>query len=85
MYNKPLEISPSEWKEIMKVHEVQEGWGLEPGEFVEDFAPNVYGVKFHFESGSPGYVGELYILHGNYLGTSPLILIRKEGNLKVVS
>jgi hypothetical protein len=44
----------------------------------------VYGVKFNFESGSPGYVGELYILQGAYLtGDPPIMLGREDGKLIV--
>jgi hypothetical protein len=75
--NKPLEISIVEWKEIMQVPEVKESWGIQDGEKPEDFADMVYGVKFNFQSGSPGYVGELYILQGDVLtGDAPFLLIR---------
>ena len=40
----------------------------------------VYGVKFDFASGAPGYVGDLYILHGDALG-EPMVFIRREGQL----
>ena len=52
-------------------------WGLEPETTPEEFSDMVYGVKFDFTSGSPGYVGELYILQGDALtGDPPLVLIR---------
>ncbi len=48
----------------------------------EQFASRVYGVKFHFVSGGPGYVGDLFILQGDALSESaPIALIRKEGKL----
>jgi hypothetical protein len=79
--NKPLEISIDEWKEIMQVPEIRESWGIED-ETPEQFADLVYGVKFEFMSGSPGYVGDLYILQGDILtGEAPLVLLRREGAL----
>jgi hypothetical protein len=80
--NKPQEISISEWKEIMEVPTIKESWGLEGDETPEQFADMVYGVKFDFVSGGPGYVGVLYILHGDALG-EPMTLIRRDGKLVV--
>lgn len=66
----------AEWREIMEVPEVKESWGIQD-ETPEEFADMVYGVKFNFHSGSPGYVGELYILQGDVLtGDAPFLLIR---------
>ena len=76
--NKPQEISIAEWKEIMNLPVVRESWGLEADESPEQFADMVYGVKFDFASGAPGYVGDLYILHGDALG-EPITLIRRDG------
>jgi hypothetical protein len=78
--NKPQEISTAEWKEIMQVPVVRESWGLGDDETPEEFADMVYGVKFDFASGTPGYVGDLYVLHGDALG-EPITLIRKDGKL----
>jgi len=79
--NKPIAISTQEWKEIMQLPEVRESWGIED-ETPEEFADMVYGVKFDFSSGSPGYCGELYILQGDILtGDAPFILVRRGGAL----
>jgi hypothetical protein len=79
--NKPLEISTEEWKEIMQVPEVRESWGIE-NETPEEFAEMVYGVKFEFMSGSPGYVGNIFILQGDTLtGDSSFVLLRHKGVL----
>jgi hypothetical protein len=80
--NKPQELSMAEWKEVMQLPVIKESWGLEDGETPEQFADMVYGVKFDFASGSPGYVGDLYILHGDALG-EPITLIRRDGKLVV--
>jgi hypothetical protein len=82
--NKPLEIPLPEWAEIMALPEVKESWGLED-ETPEEFASEVYGVKFDFVSGSPGYVGPLYILQGDSLtGDAPFILGRFDGRIASV-
>lgn len=78
--NKPQEISLAEWEEIMQLPVIRESWGISEGETAERFADMVYGVKFDFASGGPGYVGDLYILHGDALG-EPMTLIRKDGKL----
>lgn len=80
--NKPLEISIAEWKEIMQVPAIRESWGIEDDEAPEQFADMVYGVKFDFSSGGPGYVGDLFILHGDAMG-EPMTLIRRDGRLVV--
>ena len=81
--NKPEDISPAEWREIMQVQEVKESWGLSD-ETPEEFAANVYAVKFDFVSGSPGYVGDLYIIQGDVLtGDAPFVLTRENGALHV--
>jgi hypothetical protein len=84
-FNKPEDISLAEWREIMQVQEVKESWGLSD-ETPEEFAENVYAVKFDFVSGSPGYVGDLYIIQGDTLtGDAPFVLARRGGALQVVN
>jgi hypothetical protein len=78
--NDPIKITSQEWLEIMRVPDVCDAWGLQDWETVEDFKGMVYGVKFNFQSGSPGYYGDLYILQGNGLNR-PIRLIRKNGKL----
>ena len=57
--------------------------GLLDGETAEAFSEMVYGVKFHFVSGSPGYVGDVYILQGDVLtGDRPPIIGRYDGILQ---
>lgn len=72
----------SEWAEIIHAPEVKEAWGLDEDETPEKFASKVYGVKFHFVSGGPGYIGDLFIIQGDALSESaPMALIRKDGVL----
>jgi hypothetical protein len=81
--NTPRELSVAEWQELMQLPEVRDAWGIEDGETPEDFAEMVYGVKFDFASAmAPGYVGDLYILHGDALG-EPMVFIRKDGHLAI--
>lgn len=84
MTNTPLSISESEWKEIIALPYVRHAWGIENDETPEEFASMVYGVKFAFVSGSPGYVGDLYLLQGDALtGEPPVAIIRRDGKLEV--
>jgi hypothetical protein len=78
---KPMEISTQEWREIMNMPEVSQDWGI-TDESPEEFAETVYGVKFHFVSGGPGYVGDLYIIQGMFLtGDPPYVIGRENGKL----
>jgi hypothetical protein len=81
---KPQDISLQEWKEIIQVAAIRESWGLyEDNETPEQFANMVYGVKFNLTPGMmPGYMGDLFILHGDALG-EPVVLIRNDGRLVV--
>jgi len=79
---KPSEISKAEWKEILILQEVKDAWGIENDaidfeweQIVKDFSNTVYGVKFDFVSGGPGYVGDLFILQGDAL-SEPMTIIR---------
>ena len=49
---------------------------------VQNFKSVVYGVKFDFVSGSPGYVGDLFILLGDAL-SDPMTLIRDDDTKKL--
>ncbi len=74
----------TEWEEIIRLPAVREAWGIEDGETPQFFADLVYGVKFRYSPGvAPGYMGDLYILHGDALG-EPITLIRDDGKLVVV-
>jgi hypothetical protein len=78
----PHNLTPSEWKEIAELPVVQESWGLEPGQDPMDLAETAYAARFDFQSGSPGYVGDLYILQGDVLtGDPPMVFRREEGKL----
>jgi len=71
-----------EWKEIIQLPVVRDAWGIQDDETPEHFADMVYGVKFAFTSGGPGYVGDLYILQGDALSeVAPMALIRKNGKV----
>jgi hypothetical protein len=74
---KPYQLTAAEWKEIMAVQEVRDAWGIEDDETIEEFSSKVFAAKFKFVSGSPGYIGDLFILQGDVLtGDQPMMLIR---------
>jgi hypothetical protein len=43
----------------------------------------VYAVKFKYQSGGPGYIGDLYILVGD-TPDEPVRLIRTKGMLQIL-
>jgi hypothetical protein len=82
----PHSLTDSEWKEIASIPEIRESWGLEADEGAERLAEQVCAAKFNFVSGSPGYVGDLFILQGDALtGDAPFVLTRNgNGKLKIL-
>ena len=83
---KPYPLSKEDWKEIITIPAVREAWGLTDDVSPSDFAGSVYGVKFNFVSGSPGYFGDLFILQGDALtGYPPMVLRRGDDGTLLVS
>jgi hypothetical protein len=84
---RPNEITRAEWNEIGALEAIRQSWGLEDDEDFADFAlENIYGVKFDFHAGSPGYVGDLFILQGDALaGDPPFMLIRDQSGKLVLT
>lgn len=80
-HNKPHEITDAEWNEFAEIELVREAWGLDEDDGGEFLKGIVYGVRFDFVSGSPGYAGPLYMLTGDGAPCAPLHFIRKEGQL----
>jgi hypothetical protein len=74
---KPHALSLQEWEEIAAIPTVREAWGLEDGDGADFLAYQIYGAKFGFVSGSPGYVGDLFILQGDVLTGDPPIVLRR--------
>ena len=72
----PYPLTPKEWGEIIKLPRVREAWGL-TDEDSSEFSSCVYGAKFNFSSGSPSYVGDLYILQGDALTDVPPLVLRR--------
>ena len=78
-------MTPAEWDEVATLPEVRDSWSLESDHAGAALAEAAYGAKFHFFSGSPGYVGELYLIHGDTLATPPLVIARDhDGHLERV-
>jgi hypothetical protein len=86
MDNKPKALTRKEIKEIAAIEDIQQMWGAEnAAEMEEMLDTTVYAVKFDYQSGSPGYVGDYFILQGDAIG-EPIELIRnnKERTLAIV-
>ncbi len=73
-------ISLSEWAELRNFRPVIEGWGL-TDETPEEIANFIYGVKFDFVSGMPGFAGDLFILKGDSLSAPPIMIGRIDNEL----
>lgn len=71
MDNRPKVITEAEWKQIVSLAAVREAWGLEDDPDPAEFASLVYGAKFNFISGGPGYVGDIYVLQWTLSRRSP--------------
>lgn len=79
--NRPQALSKEEVEEISRIEFIRESWGAQDAKEMEQILDDsVYAVKFEFVSGSPGYVGDLYILQGDVLtgDNAPVILIRDD-------
>jgi hypothetical protein len=86
MNRNPQPLTDAEWSEVISVGAVREAWGLEDDADPADFASTVYGVKFNFVSGAPGYVGDLYVLQGDAITElHPMVLRRDRSGHLVVS
>lgn len=82
MNNKPLPLTKTEIREIAEFKVIQQMWGADDAiEMTEILERAAYAVKFHYVSGSPGYVGDYYIIQGDALGENPVQMIRQEGKL----
>lgn len=76
----PKKLTDSEWEEIVRFTPVREAWGLDDDVDAESFASLVYAAKFNFMSGSPGYVGDLYIIQGDALSEVPPMVLGRDKN-----
>jgi hypothetical protein len=72
----PSPLSSAEWDEVAGVREVREDWGLQSADHGAALASVAYGARFDFVSGSPGYVGDMFVIVGDGLSAPPMVLIR---------
>jgi len=85
MDKNPHPLTDAEWAQIVRVPQVREAWGLPGDADPLEFASTVYGAKFNFFSGGPGYIGDIYILQGDALTeVSPMVLKRDQAGQLVV-
>jgi hypothetical protein len=74
MTYKPFALTSEEIKELAAHRGVQQMWGAENSEEMELALKQSYAVKFQFMSGGPGYIGDLFIIHGDCLdATMPAV------------
>jgi hypothetical protein len=84
MDNRPQTITESEWKQIVSLEAVREAWGLEDDPDPLEFASRVYGARFNFVSGGPGYVGDVYLLQGDALTEVSPMVLRWDGEGRLI-
>jgi hypothetical protein len=85
MNNKPMALTGEEMNEIAEIEDIRQMWGAEnTADMKAMLDETVYAVKFKYQSGGPGYVGDYFILQGDAIG-EPLELIRnKDGAIVIV-
>lgn len=85
MRNQPIALSENEKTEIASIEAIRQMWGAETREeMMSILQDTAYAVKFNFVSGSPGYVGDYFIIQGDTLtGDRPIELIR-DRNGKII-
>jgi hypothetical protein len=81
--NEPTALSATEWEKMVALPEFREAWGV-TDETVEELVPRLYGARFDFVSGGPGYVGPLYLIYGDAISGRPLVVIREKSGLAAV-
>lgn len=86
MKNQPIALSESERREIAALEDVQDMFGSETTDEMAELLRDIYMVKFNFVSGSPGYVGELFLVQTDHLtGDAPLQIIRDKDRKVVLA
>jgi len=85
MNNKPLELGREEMKEIAEIEGIRQMWGAESAADMEAMLDKqVYAVKFHYQSGGPGYVGDYFILQGDAIGEALELFRDGDGQIKII-
>jgi hypothetical protein len=85
MDNKPKALTSREIKEIAAKEDIQQMWGAENAvEMEEMLVESVYAVKFDYHSGSPGYIGDYFILQGDLLGEAITLIRNKIGKIVII-
>ncbi len=73
----PRALLREEWEEIASIDFVRESWGLSDSSPGVELSASAYGARFGFVSGiAPGYVGDLYVIHGDSFAGPPMTFTR---------
>jgi hypothetical protein len=80
----PYTITEAEWREIAAVPEVRDAWGMDEDADPLELASYIYGARFNFISGSPGYVGDIYVLQGDALSDVGPMVLRRDSNGRLI-
>jgi hypothetical protein len=86
MQNNPIVVSEPEFNELAQFKDLQEVWGANNAAEMAEYLSNSYCAKFYFMNGTPGYIGDLFIIQGDHLTEAlPIRVVRQNGKLEVVS
>lgn len=85
MDTNPHPIESTEWKELMEVPAVRDAWGIGDDMTSDEFKSLVYGAKFNYVSGGPGYIGDLFILQGDALTDRPPVVLKRDRQGKLIA
>ena len=78
----PCVITDAEWSELAQVQQIKEMFSLAgTSEDGESLASVCYGARFDYMNGSPGYVGDLFVLVSDHMGDPFLLTRQKDGHL----
>ena len=80
MDNKPMALTSNDVKELAAIEDIRQMWGAESATEMEEILDTTaYAVKFNYQSGGPGYVGDYFILQGDALGEALELVRNKDG------
>ena len=80
-----MALTSAEIKEISSIEDIQQMWGAENAdEMAQLLDDTVYAVKFNYQSNSPGYVGDYFILQGDALGEALELVRDKNGKIIIL-
>ena len=77
-----MALTSNDVKELAAIEDIRQMWGAESATEMEEILDTTaYAVKFNYQSGGPGYVGDYFILQGDALGEALELVLNKDGEI----